>query len=147
MDLTKAVGAGQFPGVATADTLGTVQETDTSDYDFTPALHAALMIIAFVGLMPIGLLILRIMNSVKWHALNQTLSAAVALVGVFVGIYCGTMYNRVCPFPNSVFTLLTVLRSHEILTPPIRYLACLSHLQWSPSSFLDLYTIEYTKKR
>lgn len=106
MDLTKAVGAGQFPSIVTADTSGTVQDTDESDDDFLPALHGAFMIIAFVGLMPTGVLILRVMHSVKWHALNQTLSAAVALVGVFVGIYCGTMYNRVCRFfsPRIWFT-------------------------------------------
>jgi hypothetical protein len=107
MDLTKAVGEGQFPSAVTADTSGTVQVTDKTDNDFYGALHAALMIIAFVGLMPIGLLILRVMSNVKWHALNQTLSAAVALVGVFVGIYCGTMFNRVCRFSRHGFNMLT----------------------------------------
>lgn len=106
MDLTKAVGAGQFPSVVTADTSGTVQDTDKSDHDFLGGLHAALMIIAFVGLMPVGILILRVMNNVKWHALNQTLSTAVALVGVVVGVYCGTMYNRVCRFFSHGFILL-----------------------------------------
>lgn len=59
------------------------------------ALHGCIMILAFVGLMPLGLLILRIMNSVKWHGLNQTLSVAVALIGTAAGIYAGSMYNRV----------------------------------------------------
>ena len=107
MDLTRAVGAGQLPSIVTADTAGTIQDTDTSDNDFLPALHGALTIIAFVGLMPIGLLILRIMNSVKWHALNQSLSAAVALIGVFVGVYCGTLYNRVCHYLNRRSSSLT----------------------------------------
>ena len=107
MDLTKAVGPGQFPSIVTADTLGTMQETDKSDNDFTPVLHAVLMIVAFVGLMPIGLLILRVMKSVKWHALNQSLSSAVALIGVFVGVYCGTMYNRVCRLFTYRLSLLT----------------------------------------
>jgi hypothetical protein len=107
MDLTKAVGEGQFPSAVTADTSGTVQDRDVTDHDFYGALHAALMIIAFAVLMPIGLLILRVMNNVKWHALNQTLSAAVALIGVFVGIYSGTMYNRVCRFFDHGFSLLT----------------------------------------
>jgi hypothetical protein len=96
IDLTQAVGAGQFPSVVTTNTPGTIQDTDKSDNDFLPALHGALMIIAFFGLMPIGLLILRVMNNVKWHALNQSLSAIVALIGLFVGIYLGTLYNRVC---------------------------------------------------
>lgn len=96
MDLTKAVGVGQMPFPATADSSGTVQDTDETDHDFSPALHACLMILAFVGLMPVGVAILRIMNSPRWHGLNQALSAGVALLGVCLGIYCGTMYNRVC---------------------------------------------------
>lgn len=118
MDLTKAVGPGQFPSIVTADTVGTVQETDKSDNDFTPVLHAVLMIVAFVGLMPIGLLILRVMNSVKWHAINQSLSAAVAFVGVLVGVYCGTMYNRVSQLFNHELCLLTSFTVAELQLCP-----------------------------
>jgi hypothetical protein len=51
IDLTRAVGPGQFPSIATAttDTPGAIQETDKSDNDFTPVLHAVLMIVAFFG--------------------------------------------------------------------------------------------------
>jgi hypothetical protein len=51
--------------------------------------------LAFVGLMPAGVLILRVLKSPRWHGLNQTASAALALIGAFLGIYAGTMYNRV----------------------------------------------------
>lgn len=95
MDLTKAIGAAAVPAAMTADTSGTSQESESSDHDFSGAFHACLMILAFVGLMPIGILILRVMNSVKWHGFNQALSTVVALVGVFLGVYCATMYNRV----------------------------------------------------
>jgi hypothetical protein len=95
MDMTKAVGASGVPVANTADTSGTVQNEIKSDHDFSAALHACLMILAFVGLMPIGMLILRILNSVKWHGYNQALSAAVALLGAGLGVYSGTMYNRV----------------------------------------------------
>ncbi|PSS27468.1 hypothetical protein M430DRAFT_54983 [Amorphotheca resinae ATCC 22711] len=94
MDLTKAIGAAAVPAAMTADTSGTSQESESSDHDFSGAFHACLMILAFVGLMPIGILILRVMNSVKWHGFNQALSTVVALVGVFLGVYCATMYNR-----------------------------------------------------
>ncbi|PMD57074.1 iron reductase domain protein [Hyaloscypha bicolor E] len=66
MDLTKAVGAAQIPIVATSDSSGTVQTQDTTDHDFSAPLHACVMILAFVGLMP----------------------------AAFLGIYAGTMYNR-----------------------------------------------------
>jgi hypothetical protein len=95
MDLTKAVGAAGVPIAVTADTSGTVETQDTTDHDFSAALHACIMILAFVGLMPIGVLILRVLKSPKLHGLNQTLSAAAAILGVFLGIYAGTMYNRV----------------------------------------------------
>lgn len=94
MDLTRAVGASGVPIAVPLDTTGTVQNQDKSDHDFSAALHACLMILAFVGLMPIGVLILRIMNSPKWHGYNQTASAIVAILGVFLGIYSGMMYNR-----------------------------------------------------
>jgi hypothetical protein len=107
MDLTKAVGEGQFPNVVSADTVGTVQDSIQSDHNFLPALHAALMIIAFLGLMPIGLLILRVVDNVRWHGLNQTLSAVVALIGAFVGIYLGTIYNRVGEVLGDRYSSLT----------------------------------------
>jgi hypothetical protein len=94
MDLTKAYGVAGVPNIPTADSAGTTQIQDKTDHDFSPALHGCIMILAFVGLMPLGLLILRIMNSVKWHGANQTLSAAVALIGTAAGIYAGSMYNR-----------------------------------------------------
>jgi uncharacterized membrane protein YqjE len=95
MDLTKAYGTAGVPIAATADTSGTIQTQDTTDHDFSAALHGCVMIFAFLGLMPIGLLILRIMNSVKWHGYNQAASAAIAVLGSLGGVYVGTMYNRV----------------------------------------------------
>jgi hypothetical protein len=79
------------------------------------------MIISFLGLMPIGLLILRVVDNVRWHGLNQTLSV-VALIGAFVGIYLGTMYNRVCGVLGHGYSLLTCF------TVAIR-LICLSNIR------------------
>jgi len=94
MDLTKAVGTAGVPIPATADSAGTEQTSDETDHDFPAALHACIMILAFVGLMPLGILILRVLNSPKWHGWNQALSTVVALIGTFLGIYASTMYNR-----------------------------------------------------
>jgi hypothetical protein len=95
MDLTLAIGSAGAPIIATSDSSGTVQTSDKNDHDFSAALHACVMILAFVALMPLGLLILRVLNSVKWHGYNQGLSAAVALIGTGIGIYAGSMYQRV----------------------------------------------------
>ena len=99
MDLTKALGVAGVPVALTADTAGTTQTQLETDHDFSAPLHACIMILVFVGLMPLGIMILRIFNSVKLHALNQSLSAAGALLGAGLGVYIGTMYNRVS-FPK-----------------------------------------------
>jgi H+/Cl- antiporter ClcA len=54
------------------------------------------MIFTFVILMPLGLVLLRVVESVRWHAINQTLAAILAIIGGAIGIYLGLMYNRVC---------------------------------------------------
>jgi hypothetical protein len=57
--------------------------------------HGLLMIFCFIGLFPLGVLILRIGDWVRWHALNQAL--ALILVGVAggVGIADSLYYQRV----------------------------------------------------
>ena len=122
MDLTKALGVGQMPFPATADSSGTVQDTEKTDHDFSGAFHACLMVLAFVGLMPLGVFILRVLNSPRWHGWNQALSASVALLGVFLGIYCGTMYNRVCHSYNNLRFIL-IICSRGISIQLIKYSA------------------------
>jgi hypothetical protein len=95
MDLTKAVGAAGMPSAPLANSAGTVEIQDEQDSDIMTPLHGSLMIITFVGLMPLGIVILRIMNSPKWHAINQTVSAVVALIGALLGVFIGLSYNRV----------------------------------------------------
>lgn len=53
------------------------------------------MIFSFIILMPLGLVLLRGVESVRWHAINQTLAAIIAIIGGAVGIYIGLMYNKV----------------------------------------------------
>lgn len=124
MDLTLAVGSAGAPIIATADSSGTVQTSDNDDSDWSAALHAAVMILTFVGLMPLGLLILRVLNSPKWHGINQAFSAIVALIGAALGIYAGTMYQRVSlshqtciakylPFLDDVLQLSTSNNRHH----------------------------------
>ncbi|KAE8448065.1 hypothetical protein EG329_009830 [Mollisiaceae sp. DMI_Dod_QoI] len=111
MDLTLAFGSAGAPIIATSDSSGTTEVSDKTDHDFSAALHGCLMILAFVALMPLGLLILRIMNSVKWHGYNQALSVAVALLGTGIGIYAGTMYNRTMHWNSAhqIFGLIIIV--------------------------------------
>lgn len=95
MDMTKAVGVGAVPFLLTTDSSGTIENSNQHDHDFPLAFHGIFMIFAFYCLMPAGVVILRVLNSPKWHGVNQALSFAVAILGVFLGLYVSTFYNRV----------------------------------------------------
>ena len=106
MDLTKATGPPQIPDPSLRNsTTGTIQTSLTSDKrDFSGPAHAALMVLTFFGLLPAGVLILRVFKSPKWHGVAQALSMALALAGVVIGILMGMKYNRVCLPPSTYMT-------------------------------------------
>lgn len=63
--------------------------------DWVAVIHAVFMIGCFVGLMPLGVLILRLGGWVRWHGLNQGVAMIGVIVGLGLGIKAGTLYNRV----------------------------------------------------
>lgn len=96
MDLTKAVGPANVPDHFKASTDGSFETSNEYDKkDFSGAAHAVLMVLTFVGLLPLGVLILRVFKSPKWHGVAQGLSLAMALAGMVIGIMMGMKYNRV----------------------------------------------------
>lgn len=95
MDLTKATGIGGVPDPVSSNTEGTVQDSESTDHDFSASLHGAVMIFVFFGLMPIGVYILRIVGSPRYHGYNMAVSAGLGIIGAGLGIYAGSMYNRV----------------------------------------------------
>ncbi len=103
MDLTKAIGVAGPPIITFADSTGTTQTQDESDSDFGPPAHAILIILSFVGLMPLAVLVLRVLTSPKWHGITQTISAIIALLGMGVGIWAGLEYNRVSSRRENTF--------------------------------------------
>ncbi|KAK5019444.1 hypothetical protein BJ546DRAFT_1129575 [Cryomyces antarcticus] len=64
------------------------------DNNYGPPLHALVMCLAFVLVFPLGALLLRVLESVKWHAGVQIIGFIIAFIGVASGIYIATMYNK-----------------------------------------------------
>lgn len=95
MDLSSAVGKSGVPAVPTSNSKGTIQISEKGDGQISSTAHAILMVLVFVGLLPLGIVILRFLNCPRWHALHQTISLAIALIGVGLGAKLGTLYNRV----------------------------------------------------
>lgn len=95
MDLTKAVGEANVPDDIDTSSIGSSQTQNQSDSDWSEIGHAALMILTFVGLMPLAVGILRLSKSPRWHGFTQTVSVVIALAGTAIGIKMGLTFNRV----------------------------------------------------
>ncbi|KAI0972345.1 hypothetical protein F4678DRAFT_58461 [Xylaria arbuscula] len=112
MDLVRATGAGGVPVIAANENItsvGAVQQLSvTGHVDSKAILHAVFMVLAFVGIYPIGILVLRVGGSVRWHAINQVVAFGLVLVGAILGFVISTTYNRSKKFntPHQVIGII-----------------------------------------
>ncbi|KAI1165582.1 hypothetical protein F5B18DRAFT_610236 [Nemania serpens] len=102
MDLVHATGAAgvpQIPASANVTSVGSVQQSEETGYvDKKAILHAVLMILAFVGVWPFGILVLRVGGSVRWHAINQAVAFGLVVIGAIIGFVISTSYTRSSKF-------------------------------------------------
>lgn len=105
MDMRRATGPAG-PAVLNLDTADDnegsvlVGEPVEGMNDWIAVIHAVFMIGCFVGLLPLGVLILRLGEWVRWHGLNQGVAMVGIIVGLGLGIKAGTLYNRVSLNPE-----------------------------------------------
>jgi hypothetical protein len=102
MDMTKSQVANDgAASVPSGDALTKMSNADAdgqaqSDGDkITPA-HAAFMLATFIIIFPLGAVLLRLMDNVRAHYITQSIGALASIVGLGLGIYLSTMYNKVC---------------------------------------------------
>lgn len=100
LDMTKATSSDSaqvmFPTGASlfnSTNSGTDGQAE-SDGDKVGPAHAALMLVAFAVIFPLGAILLRFLDSVKAHYIAQSIGVLAAIVGVGVGIYLSKMYNH-----------------------------------------------------
>jgi len=93
MNMQQAAGPGGLP-LLTNTTSGASQYSESSYYNAGGPAHACIMAFVFFGFMPLNLLILRVLGSVKYHAMGQTIATVMAIIGAGVGIYISTFFNR-----------------------------------------------------
>ncbi|KAH8202957.1 hypothetical protein TruAng_002903 [Truncatella angustata] len=84
-----------IPITNTTDLVATVQGlSKTGVRDIAAQAHAVIMIFCFVGLFPFGILVVRLGNWVRWHAVNQGLAAIGVIIGFGLGVHISSFYNR-----------------------------------------------------
>ena len=72
------------------------------------------MVFTFVGLMPLGTLILRMFGWTRIHGINQVFASILGITGAGIGIYMSTLYNRVSYSPQFLHAALTLYAEQEI---------------------------------
>ncbi|KAI1868841.1 hypothetical protein JX265_006820 [Neoarthrinium moseri] len=112
LDMTHATSPGAVPVIPinnSTASVATTQGLSVSDKRDTAAMiHAIIMVFCFVGLFPFGVLILRLGNWVRWHAVNQGLALIGVIVGFGLGVHVSSFYNRSKSFsdPHQVIGIL-----------------------------------------
>ncbi|KAH9885162.1 hypothetical protein F4778DRAFT_761342 [Xylariomycetidae sp. FL2044] len=101
MDMVRATGpndGGVAPVIVTEEETQSVGTTlvmsKTGKRDSAATAHAVIMVMAFVGVYPFGILVLRLGNWVRWHALNQVVALILIIVGSGLGFSISKTYNR-----------------------------------------------------
>ncbi|KAK5628982.1 hypothetical protein RRF57_004697 [Xylaria bambusicola] len=117
MDLVRATGEGGVPEIPANEnvtSVGAVRlSAETGQVDNKAITHAVFMILAFVGIWPFGILVLRIGHSPRWHAINQVVAFGFVVVGAILGFTISLYYNRSKKFntPHQIIGILVFIFS------------------------------------
>jgi hypothetical protein len=94
--MTQAHGL-QLPPLGTNSTSGTSLKSSTNDHEFASSGHAIVMCFAFLIVFPLGVFMVRVLESVKLHMYIQSVAFVLVLLGFISGIVVSESYNRVSP--------------------------------------------------
>jgi hypothetical protein len=117
VDMTHATGGSGGLPTSYSTSVGASLSNDgvKNDNNWPSIIHALCACVALILLMPTGVLFLRIApKSVRWHWINQSLAAGIGIVGIFIGFYLSTMFNKSQKYGSAhqiigVIILITIL--------------------------------------
>lgn len=96
LDMTRATGgAGALPTSLTNSIGSNATNPRVLTGNYRTIIHAVLATLPLVLLLPTGVIFLRFFpGSVRWHWVSQTVSSVVSVLGIAVGIFLSTLYNK-----------------------------------------------------
>ncbi|EHA55273.1 hypothetical protein MCOR27_001031 [Pyricularia oryzae] len=105
VNLKAAQGPGQAPTLnfqtaKKSEGAALTGEPRSGKRDWSALFHGIIMIFCFVGLLPFGLIVLRVGNWPRWHAVNQSIALAGIITGFGLGVHISFKYNRSRNFNN-----------------------------------------------
>ncbi|KAI2624861.1 putative iron reductase domain protein [Hypoxylon sp. NC1633] len=98
LDMVRATGPGGVPTIdrsVNSESVGAVQGlSQEAAMDAGAVAHAVIMVLAFIGLYPLGVFVLRFGNWVRWHGINQGIAVLLTIMGSGLGFSISKHYNR-----------------------------------------------------
>ncbi|KAJ5587478.1 uncharacterized protein N7459_003243 [Penicillium hispanicum] len=103
MNMVQATGgSGGLPTSYSTATGSALDGGVTTDSSWPTVIHAVCACVGLILLTPLGVVFLRILPaSVRWHWVNQSLAATLGIVGIMVGLYLSTMFNKSQDYSSS----------------------------------------------
>ncbi|KAJ9129783.1 Integral membrane protein, partial [Pleurostoma richardsiae] len=96
IDMRSALGSAAAP-VLDGKSLSagtTLHDSESGQRDWVAIIHAVVMVFCFMGLMPFGVVILRVGEWVRWHGVNQGIAMVGVICGFGLGVKTGLLYIR-----------------------------------------------------
>jgi hypothetical protein len=94
LDMTKAIGL-SVPALGNNSSPGMTFAGDSTDVDYPENLHAFVMLLVTVILLPVGIFMAKVLQRVNWHMGVQSAVIILVLLGFVCGILISREYNRV----------------------------------------------------
>ncbi|WYZ41732.1 hypothetical protein EsH8_V_000627 [Colletotrichum jinshuiense] len=96
INMKRTIGPGDAPVLKDDSVNEGTNQVSANDgrRDYKSIFHAILMVGALALLLPIGVVLLRLGDMVRWHALNQGVALLLVIVGFVLGILTSFWYQR-----------------------------------------------------
>jgi len=90
------------------------------DHDWRTSVHGITMGVGFIFVLPAGTLLLKILKSVLWHGVAQTVGVILVAVGFVAAVGLSKEFNRVSGLSSLSSTFSSSLSSSSSSPPPSR---------------------------
>ena len=103
-----ATGPGGPPPTSLHQNSGSAFVFQYQDQDYATLIHAVLSTLVFVIVMPLGAILLRILENVRWHWINQSLALAIAVIVIGSGFVASKQFQKARSY-NSAYQIIGIV--------------------------------------
>jgi hypothetical protein len=132
MDMTQSVG-NTLPRLGNGTSSGVVDGGRARDHAYAESGHGFAMVFAFLIVLPLGMLAVRVLERVRLHMIFQSIGVVFVVLGLITGLVISRNYNRV--------RFVSPISSSLSLPPPLKHRKLTPHVLQQSRSFNSAHQI------